>query len=419
VAARRTDEDADEAEVSVRLRDLNPFWRQLPVYSPVTFGSLWAGLAGAIGWGTPLERLHLLLASEYGTSDLRLTDSGTSALRLAIEGGCAETGSDVVALPAYCCFDVATAAVGADSRVALYDVCPETLGPDFDSARAALEAGARTLVVAHLYGVPVDLDASRELADEYGAVLIEDAAQGAGGSWRSKPLGSWGDLGVLSFGRGKGRTGGGGGALLANSPRGISILADLPAIPRAGGGAAKISRLAAQWAFGRPSLYGIPASLPFLGLGETTYKEPWEPRGMSTGPAAALLVNWGPSKMEEDLRRAHGPAGFGCQIDGGSHLAGYLLPIPGKYGSAVSIGWLRIPVITTCEVSTLQQARRGVQRGYPTTLADILETNFVDEAKDRPGATKLARMLATFPVHRWCVSQSAADTLLEPNDGGV
>ncbi len=288
----------------MRLRSLNPFWRQLPVYSPVTFRSLWAGLAGASGRGEPIQQLRELLVREYGCDALLLLDSGTSALRLAIEGALAETGSDIVALPAYCCFDVATAAVGADAKVALYDVRPETLGPDFESLRAALDAGARAVVVAHLYGIPVDLDRSRDLATEYDAILIEDAAQGAGGSWRDRPLGSWGDVGILSFGRGKGRTGGGGGALLANNEAGASIVEGLRDRPGPGGGGiGSILKLAAQWALGRPALYGIPASLPFLGLGETIYKEPWEPRGMATGPAAALLANWEASKREEVWRK--------------------------------------------------------------------------------------------------------------------
>ena len=374
----------------MKLRDLNPFWRQLPVYSPVTFGSILAGMAGALGRGDPLERLRDLLTAEYGASDLLLLDSGTSALRLAIEGGLADTESDIVALPAYSCFDVATAAVGANARVALYDVRPETLGPDFDSLRRALESGALTIVVAHLYGVPVDLDASRQLADEYGAVLIEDAAQGAGGSWRGRQLGSWGDLGILSFGRGKGRTGGGGGALLSNSERGASIVADLPEIPRAGGGTMRIVKLAAQWALGRPSLYGIPASLPFLGLGETTYKEPWEPLGMSAGPAAALLVNWEQSKREEELRRESARV-----LDAS---ASCFRPI---WGDARAIpGCLRAPLFGPSVASVASRsARYGRVDGYPLSLADLPVLSDRLLMVKAVGSRSLARGLVTTPTH--------------------
>jgi len=390
----------------MRLRDLNPFWRQLPVYSPVTFVSLWAGLAGALGRGNPLGRLRDLLLSEYGSAGLILLDSGTSALRLAIEGAMAETGSDIVALPAYCCFDVATAAVGANARVALYDVRPETLGPDFDSLRRALEAGARTVVVAHLYGVPVDLDRSRQLADECGALLIEDAAQGAGGSWRGRQLGSWGDLGILSFGRGKGRTGGGGGALLANTARGASILAGLREMPAGAGGLSKIVKLSVQWAFGRPSLYGIPASLPFLGLGETTYKEPWQPTGMSTGPAAALLVNWEPSKREEEGRRRYASE---WSMRNRRECSNAHPPArPPARPAEVWSGFLRAPTLTETAVTNSGRHDNGIMRGYPNVLAELAPVRERLQTKEPlPGADTLVTQLVTGPSHRWKRQEAA------------
>ena len=381
----------------MRLRDLNPFWRQLPVYSPVTFGSLWAGLAGASGRGEPIQQLRDLLTREYRFEDLLLVDSGTSALRLAIEGGLAETGSDIVALPAYCCFDVATAAVGADAKVALYDVRPETLGPDFESLRAALDAGARAVVVAHLYGIPVDLDRSRDLATEYDAILIEDAAQGAGGSWRDRPLGSWGDVGILSFGRGKGRTGGGGGALLANNEAGASIVEGLRDRPGPGGGGiGSVLKLAAQWALGRPALYGIPASLPFLGLGETKYKEPWEPRGMATGPAAALLANWEASKREEETRRSNGIR----TIVRKAVCSQYRLL--GANATQPNGGWLRLAVAQRPELPEIENLIQGAAPGYPKILEEIgVLQNIPGVECSLENAKVLTRDLVTLPTHRW------------------
>ncbi len=108
-----------------------------------------------------------------------------------------------MALPAFTCYDIASAAVGAGVRVALYDVDPDTLGPDPASLERVLAAGAGAVVAGPLYGVPLEWDALRALADRHGALLIEDAAQGHGASWRGRPLGSLGDLSVLSFGRGK------------------------------------------------------------------------------------------------------------------------------------------------------------------------------------------------------------------------
>src|SRR5690606_25328323 len=101
----------------------------------------------------------------------------TLALRLAT----AERGSRRIALPAYGCYDLATACDGAEVEVLLYDIDPETLGPDWTSLEWALAQGARTIVVAYLYGMPVDLGRVRSLAAAHQAVIIEDAAQGIGG----------------------------------------------------------------------------------------------------------------------------------------------------------------------------------------------------------------------------------------------
>src|SRR3989449_6070319 len=106
-----------------------------------------------------------------------------------------------------------------------------------------------------------------ECAAAVGAAVIEDAAQGFGASWRGRPLGSLGAVSVLSFGRGKGWTGGRGGALLA---RGRA-----PPTAANGNGAGLwregegLVLAAAQGGFARPPPHGPPAPLPWLGLGET------------------------------------------------------------------------------------------------------------------------------------------------------
>ena len=119
-----------------------------------------------------------------------------------------------VALPAFSCFDVAAAAVRFGRPVRFYDVDPATLGPDPESLRRAVAAGARVVVAASAFGVPVDWELVGHALSGSDALVIEDAAQGHGGRWAGARLGAHGRLGVLSFGRGKGWTGGTGGALL-------------------------------------------------------------------------------------------------------------------------------------------------------------------------------------------------------------
>ncbi|HEX6062963.1 MAG TPA: DegT/DnrJ/EryC1/StrS family aminotransferase, partial [Longimicrobiales bacterium] len=129
--------------------------RQLPVHSPTTYRSLLAGLLGAAGLDSR-DRVRSLVKDHWLARDVVLTDSGTTALTLAIKAVVPAGG--VVALPAWGCYDLATAAVGAGARVVLYDVEPATLTPDLASLQRALAYGARAVVVAHFYGVPVDME---------------------------------------------------------------------------------------------------------------------------------------------------------------------------------------------------------------------------------------------------------------------
>ena len=155
--------------------------------------------------------------------------------------------------------------------------------------RRALARGVDAIVVAHLFGYPADVERVKDLAARHGVVVIEDAAQAAGGTLHRARLGSLADISVLSFGRGKGTTAGSGGALLVRT----GMLADwarktretLPASPRGG---RQVVNLVAQWVLSRPDLYRFPASIPALRLGEMVYHRAGTPREM-TAAAAAIL----------------------------------------------------------------------------------------------------------------------------------
>jgi hypothetical protein len=98
------------------------------VYAPLSPGTLWKGAAALLRRGRhPEAALRGHLQVFYGADAVLLTDSGTTALSLALKVTC--QGRDAL-LPAYGCYDLATAAMGAGVRVRLYDVASTTLGPD-------------------------------------------------------------------------------------------------------------------------------------------------------------------------------------------------------------------------------------------------------------------------------------------------
>ena len=382
--------------------------RQPPVHSPLPWAALRAGGAALMPGRDPRPALAELLKREFVAERVRLLASGTQALQTALSEAARAVGGEViVALPAFTCFDVATAAVGAGVRVALYDVDPRTLSPDLDSLTAALTAGARIVVVTPLYGVPVPWRAVVECAAAVGATVIEDAAQGFAASWRGRPLGSLGVVSVLSFGRGKGWTGGRGGALLSRGGAGGN-----GGNGNGGGGegglwreAGVLALAAAQWPFARPAAYGIPASIPWLGLGETRYLDPVTPGALSRASAGLLMRGFAAALREAGERRRRA-----------RRLLEALALCPGVHPidppAETTPGYLRLPLRVPRGLSGLIEPeaamRLGAAPSYPSSLGDLapIRARLVGQARRWPGAQDLVRDLITLPTH----------SLLSPGD---
>ena len=372
--------------------------RQLPVHSPLPLAAVLAGGAGLVaGGGTAAADLTTALIRTFGAEAVVLTDSGTGALALAIGACLAGSPDAAVALPAFSCYDLATAAAGAGARVLLYDVSPDTLAPDDASLERALARGARIVVLAHLFGVPADPAPVRRTAEAAGAWLIEDAAQGAGAAIRRRPLGSFGDFSVLSFGRGKGNTSGRGGALLIHGARAATAAAGIRAgLLRRRRGAEDVMLLAAQWLLARPALYALPSALPFLRLGETVYREPEPARGLSAAAARVLAVTWPLGEAEGAVRKAHAARLLGTRARGLT---------PPRIPAAAEAGYLRLPLVASVEARSSAasgEARGlGIMPSYPKPLCDLAP--FAERVLNRdgafPGARLLAERLVTLPTH--------------------
>ena len=220
--------------------------------------------------------------------------------------------------------------------------------------RAALRAGAAAIVVVHLYGCPVDLAEVNRLAARAGAVVIEDAAQATGTMLGERPAGSLGSLGVLSFGRGKGLTGGSGGALMAHDETGARALERVRGLlgpPRRG--LSEIGAMLAQWSLSRANLYALPAALPFLHLGETVYRRPRPLRVPTASSCSVVAATWTAAERETEVRCRHAERLFHA--------------LRGRRGSRcihtprqARPGYLRLPVLAS---PSARRARGEAARG--------------------------------------------------------
>ena len=395
-----------------------------PARSPLDPRSLGAGLAALWGGGRDHRaRLAGDLADRYDARDVRLTDSGTTALRLAIAGSLT-LRDGFVALPAYACYDVATAAIGARAPVRLYDLDPETLSPNERSLERLIDEGAAAVVVAHLFGQPAAVDRVAARCEAAGCALIEDAAQEAGGRIEGHRLGSFGSLSILSFGRGKGMTGGSGGALLVHDDRGARALSSLGALPEGPRGIADLLTAGALWALARPSWFWLPRALPGLRLGETVYREPTEPDGVSRAGAAIACASLALLAREVELRRRHADRLRASIREGGG------VRLAWRHAAGVEPGWLRLPVSLDDRAREMaaspEAARLGIVRSYPRPLhrlPQLAPTLISVEAY--PGAERLAVELHTLPTHGGLAARDVQalaawlDAASEPGRGAI
>jgi hypothetical protein len=367
-----------------------------PVHSPVSWGAVsaaWAATVGIDAREAP-RSLATALRAAYAADEVVLTDSGTTALAVAITAALESAPGAPVALPAYCCYDVATAADTANVPVVLYDIEPETLAPRWESLERALNAGARAVVVVHLYGYPVDVPRAIRLAQAAGAVVIEDAAQGVGARFAGQPAGAIAPLAVLSFGRGKGISGGAGGALLARLDGPARLERARRAVTRPATSWRSLLPLTAQAVLAHPAVYGLPASIPWLKLGETVYRPPSSPRGISVAAAAAVRRALATAEPESARRRLRATG-----LERAARSGNVLRTV--RHAPDALPGYLRLAGCLVPGAALSPNARRqGIMPGYPLALADLAGFRpRIQGSTAADGARLLAATLVTLPTH--------------------
>ena len=148
--------------------------------------------------GAAVEDFEREWASYCGVAHAVGVSSGTDALLLALRGLGIGAGDDVI-VPANTFIASAEAVVMAGATPVFADVSPDTLLITPGELESAITPRTAAVIVVHLYGQMPDMDALSLIADRAGIVLIEDAAQAHGASWRGRQAGSIGRTGCYSF----------------------------------------------------------------------------------------------------------------------------------------------------------------------------------------------------------------------------
>jgi len=386
--------------------------RQPPAFSPISNHALMRGVNAALCQESAIAarvQAAEIVRSHLQARKVLITNSGTAALTLALRSVYEVSGSRPIALPAFCCYDVASAACGAGVPAVLYDVDPTTLSPHPRSLKSLQRYHPGAIVVVHLFGIPIDVSQVRRDLGETRTVVIEDAAQGSGAQLRQRPLGAHGDIGILSFGRGKGITAGSGGALVLNEPAQPRLVESIvgQAQTEAKRGFKDLLTLQAQRMLVHPARYWLPAAIPQLHLGETVYKPPRPISAASRAACAVLCESWELAARESRVRARYARR-FLEALHG---LAGFT---PIRTNEAAQPGYVRLPLRyrhRDNRQQALESGRRlGIARTYPRVLADLAEltTQCVNRSDPFPGARRLAEELITLPVHSLLTERDAS-----------
>jgi dTDP-4-amino-4,6-dideoxygalactose transaminase len=367
-----------------------------PAAAPLGCADLWHGVVGALRPARSIRALEDEIVREFRVCHVFTVSSGTAALTLTLMALKAGSARRDVVIPAYTCFSVPAAVLKAGLRPVLCDIDASTF--DFDHAQLARTLGGDTLCVVahHLFGVPAAIERIRALCAVHRIVLVEDAAQAMGAASSGRPLGTLGDVGIFSLGRGKNITCGSGGIIVTSSGTLSDAIARLYRPLTAASRAAQLAafvRLVMMTIFMRPWLYWIPAALPFLGLGRTVFPKQIPLKRLS-GMEAGLLWNWRRRLAGSNQARAAAAAYYNRRLS------------PARARDDAH-PYLRLPIVAANAAEkdrlfALSQKRGlGLALAYPTPVNEIPEIRSTFDGQRFPTARTVSERLVTLPTHQW------------------
>jgi dTDP-4-amino-4,6-dideoxygalactose transaminase len=128
--------------------------------------------------------------------------TGTDGVRLALQAAGVKHGDEVI-VPVNTFIATAEAVSHIGARPVFVDCLPDTANIDPSKIKAAVTEKTRAVVPVHLYGQPADMDAVFAVAEEHDLLIVEDACQAHGATYKGRPCGSMGVTAAFSFYPGK------------------------------------------------------------------------------------------------------------------------------------------------------------------------------------------------------------------------
>ena len=219
-----------------RFTGIEPFEKKIWLSSPTMHGDeqRWVDEAIQTNWvstvGENINEVERQIAEFLGARYAVGLSCGTAALHMATKlagerlYGQPEPNQGTLqghkVFASDCTFDASINPIAYEDGEAVFiDTERDTWNMDPVALEKAFEMypDVKLIVVAHLYGTPGKIEEIREIADAHGALIVEDAAESLGATYKGKQTGTFGDFNAISFNGNKVITGSAGGLFITNS----------------------------------------------------------------------------------------------------------------------------------------------------------------------------------------------------------
>jgi dTDP-4-amino-4,6-dideoxygalactose transaminase len=418
-----------------------------PAAAPIYPRDILSGIRRLVNGHRELIRFETELKHYFEVKYCFLVSSGKAALSFILQTlRDIEPERDEVLIPAFTCYSVPSAIVRAGLKVKLCDTNPNTLDFDYDQlssllsqaspAKSSLEPNKPNqlkernklnkpkqpnkpasrllgIIPTHLFGIPSDIVKIRKLILDPKVTVVEDAAQTMGIEWEGKKLGTFGDIGFFSLGRGKAFSAVEGGVILTNR---YDIAAKLAARIESAPRYNTLEMLALFFKaislclFVHPSLYWLPRAIPFLKLGQTMYDPHFRMQRM-TAFQAGLAKTWQRKLKEFRQIRAENSRQWSIITQSAqlrNYCSGSLSSNPinmSNTTNSTNSNFIRFPVkvddrgLRERILRISDQMGLGVMPTYPNSIDRIPEMRNYIRGQRFPKAKQLADNLITLPTH--------------------
>jgi len=379
-----------------------------PAAAAIPWKNIFHGaLSGFKQSSKPIKNFEDELKRYCGVKHCFLLASGKGALTLILQSlQDISPDKNTVLIPAFTCFSVPAAIKKAALEIKLCDMGLDSL--DFDkkslSDIAKKEAHHKNLLCVlptHLFGLPADVEFCRDSFPN-DVVVVEDAAQAMGNTSDGKKLGTLGDIGFFSLGRGKALSTVEGGLIITNRDDiGLAIQKRMSSLP----GCTTLDKIklllkaALTNMLQNPHFFWLPKALPFLHLGETIYAPEFTIKKLS--PLHAILAcNWQDRLIKLQETREDNVRLF-SDLDSSEP----------KKVSCPWQAWLRYPIRLPVLADSNDSRSRivndssikglGLMPAYPAPINEIKDIRHKFHGSEYPGAKVLSNQLVTIPTHKY------------------